>query len=273
MANGHATKKEVTTAPGALAAIDYGAYAGMGFETHTAEDYAVPFLGILQSNSPLVETTTAKPGMLLNTVTKETFDGKKGVAFIPAATQHVFVEWKPRTLGGGFVAMHPLDSDLVTTAKKDQEFGKYKVQKGNPNSNDLVETYYIYGILVKEDGSHEQSIIAFTSTKNAIYKQWMTRAKTIQVTQPNGTRIVPPLFAHRYRVTTIGQKNAKGSFFNFQSTYDGADAASCRLKPNDPLFLEAAAFSEHVLGNKVKAAHDTTTQESEVEAEGETPFK
>lgn len=263
-------KQLVTTSP---TNYDYSAYAGAGFESHTQGDYAVPFLGVLQSNSPLIESNAeARPGMLFNTVTHELFEAKKGIAFVPAETQHVFVEWTPRDMGGGFVEIHQLNSDIVKNAQKDQEFGKYKMVKGNPKSNDLVETYYIYGILVKDDGSTEQLIIAFTSTKNKIYKQWMTKARTIQIPLPDGRRIVAPLFAHRYRVTSLGQKNSKGSFYNFQVGFDGADATSCRLDPKSPLFLDAVAFRDLIQSNGVRAAHDTQTPASTEEDEP-TPFK
>lgn len=252
---------------------DYSQYAGQGFEQHDSGDYAVPFLGVLQTNSPLVETVAgARPGMLFNTVTNQLYDLKKGIAFIPAHTEHVFVEWTPRDLGGGFVAIHQLGSDIVQKAKAEQEFGKYKMVPGNPKSNDLIETYYIYGILVNPDGTSEQLIIAFTSTKNKVYKQWMTKARTIQIPLPDGRRITAPLFAHRYRITSIGQKNAKGSFYNFQVAYDGVDAVSCRLSPNNPLFLEAVAFRDFAQGGKVKAAHDSQ-KPMEDDTEVETPFK
>lgn len=258
-----------------LTTYDYSQYAGAGFESHTKEDYAVPFLGIIQSNSQdkLDNIATAKAGMLINTVTSQVFDGKKGIAFVPAETQHVFVEWTPRDQGGGFVAIHLLNSELVKKVKSEQEFGKYKTVKGQPKSNDLIETYYIYGILVNEDGSSEKLIVAFTSTKNKVYKQWMTKARTIQVPLPDGRRITAPLFAHRYRITTVGQKNSKGSFYNFQVTYDGDEALDCRLAPNDSIFLEAVAFRDLIQNEGVKAAHDTQSSADEGEEETETPFK
>jgi hypothetical protein len=276
----HKTKDDTAVvqvnAAGVPVAYDYSAYAGAGFESHTKEDYAVPFLGVLQTNSPLITNDAeARPGMLVNTVTNELFDAKKGISFIPAETQHVFVEWIPRDQGGGFVAVHQLDSEIVNKVKAEQEFGKYKVQKGDPKSNDLIETYYVYGILVKEDGSSEQLIIAFTSTKNKIYRQWMTKARTVQIPLPDGRRVSAPLFAHKYRITSVSQKNTMGSFFNFQVGFDGKDAESCRLSPADPLFLAAVDFRELVKGDGVKAAHDSQTPGNAPAEEEDTatPFK
>jgi hypothetical protein len=250
---------------------DYSAYAGQGFESQTRDDYTVPFLGILQANSPLLQTkASAKAGMLVNTVTQDVFEGKDGIAFIPVDTQHVVVEWKPRNLGGGFVAMHQLSSELITKVKAEQEFGKYKTTKGDPNSNDLIETFYVYGIFVHPNGSSEQMLIAFTSTKIKTYKRWMTKARAIQLPLPDGRRINPPLFAHRYRITTQSEKNAKGSFFNFQIDFDGEDASKCRLATTDAHFQEAVSFFELLKEGKIKAAFDT--QEKSDGEEEDIPF-
>jgi len=253
-------------------AFDYSAYAGMGFESHTREDYAVPFLTVLQALSPQIETIpSARPGMLFNTVTNELYDGKTGVAFVPAETQHVFVEWRPRELGGGFIAVHPLHSEVVRKAKAEQPFGKYKVIKGDKNSNDLIETYYVYGILVKPDGSTEKMIITFTSTKISAYKHWMTKARTVQVGLPDGRKVTAPLFAHRYRIKSEKEENPKGSFFNFYIPFDGLDAASCRLATNDPIFQEAVDFRKVIQADEVKVAHDKQVPGNS-ESEIDTPF-
>lgn len=277
--NGNKSKKaesqEVATKKdNAVAAFDYSQYANQGFESHTREDYAVPFLGVLQSNSPLCETSTARPGMLVNTVTQDVYDGKKGIIFIPVDRQHNFIEWKPREQGGGFVAQHAVDSDVVKKAKAEQEFGKYKMVKGQPASNDLIETFSVYGIYVGEGGAPEQMIISFSSTKIKTYKRWMTKARTIQVKLPNGHRQTPPLFAHKYRITSLAEKNAKGSFFNFHIDFDEGDAEKCRLPVDNALFQAAVDFFELLKGGTIKAAYDTQNTTTGAETtEEEIPFK
>lgn len=266
---------EVTTTSTSVPAVnDYAQYAGMGFETHTREDYAVPFLGVLQSNSPQIENMAeAKPGKLINTVTNDLYESKTGIKFVPVYTDHMFVEWKTRDAGGGFVAQHTLDSEIVKKVKLEQEFGKYKMVKGDVKSNDLIETYYVYGIFVHEDGSSEQMMIAFSSTKVKVYKRWMTKARTIQIQLPDGRRINPPIFAHRYKITSMSEKNSKGSFYNFQIDFDGKDAAECRLPVSDPIFQQAVGFMDLIKQGAVKAAFDTQTSAHEDAAEPETAFK
>jgi len=60
--------------------------AGAGFDGMTQEDYALPFLRLLTSTSPEVgEVDGALPGMILNSVTGELFDGKSGIFVGPCA--------------------------------------------------------------------------------------------------------------------------------------------------------------------------------------------
>lgn len=241
----------------------YEQYSGQGFENTSSEDFSIPFLGVLQGISPEIETLEgAKPGMLINTVTQDLYKGQDGVVYVPCVTEHCFVEWKPRDQGGGFVAVHQLDSDLVINAKEKQEFGQFKT----PSGNDLIETFYVYGTRVSEAGG-EQMVLAFTSTKIKKYKAWLTKARNLQITVKDAQgrvvrRITPPLFAHKYRVKTVKEKNNKGEFYNFDITFDGADAASCRIDPRSELFESCVAVAQIVKDGKVKVAHQTQQRET-----------
>lgn len=263
---------------------DYGDYAGAGFEQQDRSDYSIPFLAVLQGLSPELETLeNAKPGHILNKVTQDVFAGKEGLAFVPCYTQHVYVEWVPRDAGGGIVGVHELDSPVVAQARANAKVGKFMLENGN----ELIETFYVYGIVVGEDESTSHAVIAFTSTKIKKYKAWMTKARTIQMRLPDGRKINPPLFAHRYRLKTVKEKNAKGEFYNWDVTFDGDKAEECRLAPNDTVFQEAAQCMELVKSGAAKADYSTENgtdpseaQAAEAEAEtagakkpgGKTPF-
>lgn len=253
------------------AMAEYGAYAdyaGAGFENQTSDDYSIPFLQILQALSPqLQENDSLRQGMILNTVTGEVWDGKKGIAFVPATTQHVYVEWKPREQGGGFVGIHEVNSDLVNHAKAaSSEYGKYST----PDGNELIETFYVYGIALDDDGNASEAVLAFSSTKIKKYKGWMTKAKTIQIPLPDGRRIPAPLFAHRYRLKTVSEKNNKGQFFNWDAiTFDGENAQQARLLPDDPLFQSAVNIKSMIEQGKARAAYESQAPGSaDEEAQG-----
>ena len=232
---------------------EYGAYeqfAGAGFENHTADDYSIPFINILQALSPqLNDNPELRQGMVLNTVTGEVFAGNEGITFIPATTQHKFTEFKPREAGGGFVGNHEPNSELVQHCKANQSFGDFKT----PEGNELIETFYVYGVLIDGNGDSSQVVVAFTSSKIKKYKGWMTKAKTIQIPLPDCRRIPAPLFAHKYRLKTVSEKNAKGQFFNWEIAFDGENAMAARLVPNDPLFQYAVKTKEMVDKGTAKA--------------------
>jgi hypothetical protein len=253
------------------AMAEYGAYAdyaGAGFENQTSDDYSIPFLQILQALSPQIQENDAlRQGMILNTVTGECWDGKKGIAFVPATTQHVYVEWKPRDAGGGFVGIHEVNSELVNHAKAaSSEYGKYNT----PDGNELIETFYVYGIALDDDGNASEAVLAFSSTKIKKYKGWMTKAKTIQIPLPDGRRIPAPLFAHRYRLKTVSEKNNKGQFFNWDAiVFDGTNAQEARLLPDDPLFQSAVNIKNLIEQGKARAAYESQAPgSSDDEAQG-----
>lgn len=242
--------------PTSLAQYDYGEYEGAGFGNQTQEDFSIPFLGVLQDLSPLVKDRVGKVGQLFNTVTEEIFDNEEGIVFVPCLTQHVYVEWQPRMSGGNFVGIHELDDQVVLDARKNQNFGEFKV-----GENDLVETFYVYGVAVI-DGAPQQMVIAFTSTKIKVYKKWMTRARTIQIDSPDGRKIRPPLFAHRYRIKGKIETNNFGEFANLSITLDGEKAEDCRLPIDDPIFQGAVSVLKMIEEGKAKAAHDTQQGQS-----------
>lgn len=271
MAKTESKTTEVAVKDQNTALAEYGAYAdyaGAGFENQTSDDYSIPFLQILQALSPqLQENDSLRQGMILNTVTGEVWDGKKGIAFVPATTQHVYVEWKPRDAGGGFVGIHEVHSDLVNHAKEaSSEYGKYST----PDGNELIETFYVYGIALDDDGNASEAVLAFSSTKIKKYKGWMTKAKTIQIPLPDGRRIPAPLFAHRYRLKTVSEKNNKGQFFNWDAiAFDGENAQQARLLPDDPLFQSAVNIKSMIEQGKARAAYESQAPGSaDEEAQG-----
>lgn len=248
--------------------VDYGADAGAGYENQSNSDVSIPFLSILQSNSPqITDRDDCRPGMFFDTVTEQVYEGKeKGLILIPATTQHVFVEWKPRDNGGGFVGIHSPASEMVKTAQKNaKEFNDIS----SPEGNDLVETFQIYGMLMDEEGELEPQmvVLAFNSTKIKVYKKYNTRLKMCTVKTPDGRKVAPPLFAHQIRVRTVAEENKHGKFFNFQlSAKEGDDVVKSLLAPGDPLLETAKELKEMVDGGVAN-----TNYESQAKTGGNDP--
>ncbi len=272
-----------STAVGELA--DYAEYAGAGFEHQTMEDRAIPFLAVLQGQSKVLEShPELRQGMIYNTVTLDGFDGKDGVSFVPVTTQHVFVEWKPRAQGGGFVAIHQVDEPLIagakeTAAKLKKEFGKFNTaydSEGRPVGNDLVDTFYVYGLCLGAEGEDlGHAVIGFTSTGIKKYRAWQTKASSVQIKLADGRRVPAPLFAHRYRLKVESAKNAKGSWYAWDITFDGENAMAARVPVSDPIFQAAVAMKKLIESGQARAAYESQDAGGESAGNGgteEAPF-
>jgi len=170
------------------------------------------------------------------------------VEFIPCLTQHNFIEWKNRqTDGGGFIGVRECDDPVVMDAKANQAFGKYVVPVAEGTPHDLVETFYIYGLIVKGDEILTPCMISFSSTKIKSYKQALTPLRQVKGR--------PPLFAFKLRITTVAEKNAKGTFHNFKIVPANGDAVSSLMAPDSVLVLAAKEFKDQVSQGKAKIDH------------------
>lgn len=258
MAKEKSTEVMAAPAPGAVAVYDYGAHRGGGFEGTTKEDFAIPFLHLLQAQSPQVMRGKpecipgASAGQLFNSVTGEVFDGEKGIIIVPCCREYITGEWRPDR--GGLVARHDPHSPLVVEARRTaKEFGKLK----SPTGNDLQDAFLLYCLTLPSAESQEADdlpiVISFSSTKIKKYKQAMSKWRSIKGE--------PPLFAFRVLLRTVPDSNTKGDFFNFDlSPAVGSNYNESLLPPNHPVFLRGAQLAEQVNSGSVKADYNSQQQ-------------
>lgn len=254
----------------------YGEFGGGGWENTNAEDFALPFISILQSGSPQIKKSDsahvpgAEEGMLFNTVSEEIISGNEGFVFVPCHTERAVVEWKPRDQGGGFVAAHSEDSPMVAKCREEQGFGKWK----SPDGNDLIDTRYMYGLVLLEPDNPntevEPVVIAFTSTKIKHYKKIMSSMNKLMVQTPNGKQRVP-LFANRLVIKTQPDKNQHGSFFNFDVGFFNGSGVKGVLPPEvdgkmNPVLKQSVEFHKIASGGMARVSH-----ESQNKTQGERP--
>ena len=131
--------------------------AHKGMEQMGADDLALPFIRILGDLSPKVKKSKAEyvegaePGMLFNTVSKELYDGSKGIQVVPCYYKREYIEWSDRGEGPGApIAVHPANTDLMNQTNRDA-MGKDRL----PNGNYLENTASYYVMVLSDDGSAE----------------------------------------------------------------------------------------------------------------------
>jgi hypothetical protein len=257
-----------------LALSDYGTAAGDGFQDVNRDHVTLPFLNLLQALSPEIagdssqRVEDAKIGQFINSVSKELFDS---VLFQPVAVRHVVVEWRARDKGGGKVAEHAPESQIVTAAKASaEEWNDLTTDEGNT----LEPTFYLLGLIHRDSNIENQTnispepiMLSLASTKIKPYRNMMTRLTTFQSGKV-------PLYAHRLRIKSIEARNAAGQPFRnilFEAAIENNIGkslipATCHWQPENepsPLLAQAKALRDAYVKGNVKTAE---------EAKAETPF-
>jgi hypothetical protein len=277
-----AKKNQALAATDDAAALEkfagYEEFEGLGYENVTQDHIKVPFMVLLQAMSPKVvdDIEGFKAGKWWNTVTDDTWDRDEGFLFVPATVRHYFAEWGPRDSNVGFQGHHEASSSLVARVKKQaaeegQPFGQNKMENGNR----LIETFYIHGVQCNEDGSiYGPAVIYCKATHIKPYKNWMSKLNMFRVNLPNGRSIVPPLPCNLVRISSVQQKNDRGTFYvpKFSAGIDG-DLKKSLLSTDDERFIAAKNLKEMVEKGDATIDPETVNEESHSEeVSNETPF-
>ena len=237
--------------------------AGAGMQGMGANDFAIPFVSILQKGSPQVSRANAKyvkdakPGDIYNTVTQEAHDGVEGVLYIPCGYTKSSVEWKPRDSGGGLVAHHKEGDPFLKKCVRNDR-GQLVV----PDSgNIIVDTAYHFGLLLHGDALPEWAVISMYSTQLKKSRMWNTTMRRIMVKGPSGA-FNPPSYSHQYRLTTAGETRDTYDWFGWKIVSEG------RVEDID-VYKMAREFSKQVEDGNVRIS--APPQEFEGDSE-EVPF-
>jgi hypothetical protein len=238
-----ATVEETTAA--LVGADMFAADGDSGFEGTGQSDYAIPFLQILQALSPQCTDgdpqyrEELRPGMFYNSVTQEAYSGKTGVLFVPSLYRRVGTLWTPRSAGGGFhgsVDSAELEA-LFAECSQDENFNQV-----TPDGLHLLDTREWYGLLLDEDmTTFAPVLLSLSKTQLKKSKRWLTLAQGLRV---QGRPV--KLWSQVYRLTTVPEKNDKGSWAGLEVKHVGN-------VPSMTLFGEAQRFRDMIRSGAVKA--------------------
>lgn len=220
--------------------------AGLGNSTDP-NDSSLPFLAIIQSNSPqIIEENSkyipdAKAGFIFNTATRVAWPSRmskqeEGVLVIPCGQQKQWVEWKPNR--GGYAGSHPFSMETIRSlgARKMKMVveGKEREQIVLPSGNILTETAYTFLIV---EGM--PMVLGASSTALGAMRDWMSYRRAQRI----GGRELPS-FAKQYRLRTVQQTKDNNTWYNW-SFQDAGFVA-------DPVLYDAAkGFAQAIADGEV----------------------
>ena len=209
------SKEIIGKKEGALAVNMFEADANKGADNITQSDLALPFLKVLGQLSPEVNKRDGKyvegaePGMILNTVTNEIYDGAKGINVLPVFYERKYVEWADRGEGRGApVAIHNADSDIVSTTTRDKSF-----KDRLPNGNYLENTANHFVVVLGDNP--QTALISMKATQLKISRKWNSIMMGIKLPGKNGL-FTPPTYSHIYNLSTVQMSNDKGTWFGWE---------------------------------------------------------
>ena len=232
---------------GALATNIFEADANAGSQNMTQEDLALPFLKVLGQLSPEINKRDGKyvdgaePGMILNTVTNEIYDGTKGIEILPVFYERKYVEWQDRGEGKGApVAIHNAESDIVSTTTRDKSF-----KDRLPNGNYLENTASHFVVVLGD--SPTTALISMKATQLKISRKWNSIMMGIKLPGKNGL-FTPPTYSHIYNLKTVQMSNDKGTWFGWEVSKVGP-------VEDQSVYGIAKSFAEQVGKGAVEVKH------------------
>ena len=229
-----------------------------GFERADADAYAIPFLRILQTNSPQVNEDEesyikgAKAGMFFNTVTRQVY-GKR-LKIVPVIYQRDFVEWKPDR--GGFVMSHGSDPAVKGRIVERDEKNRDIIDNGNI-LQDTRNHYVLLADLLK-DGP---IIFSLSSTGMRHSRAWMLNMR--QLKTPGGKEA--PMFSTVYEMTTVLNENDDGKWYQVGDRHMTAIVNMGWV--NKAQFDAAKAAKDLIASGQTRADYESTVDKKE-----EAPF-
>ena len=239
---------------GALAESIFEADAGAGISNIKQDDLALPFLKVLGQLSPECNKRDAKhvegaePGMIINTVTNELFDGVKGIDVLPVYYKRQYIEWQDRGESQGApVHIYEAGDDIPQTTR----------DKGNKdrlaNGNYLENTASHFVVVLGKNPS--SALISMKATQLKISRKWNSMMMGIKMQGKNGL-FTPPTYSHIYKLKTVQQSNDKGTWF-------GWDVSKVGPVTNKSVYQIAKSFSNNVAKGNVQAKHGSDESKSD----------
>jgi len=233
---------------GALATNIFEADASAGSQNIAQEDLALPFLKVLGQLSPEVNKRNsrhvegAEPGMIINTVTSDLYNGDKGIEIVPVFYKRQYIEWQDRGESSGApVRIYNAGDDVPRTTRDKSNKDRL------PNGNYLENTANHFVILLGETPS--TALISMKSTQLKVSRKWNSMMLGIKLQGKNGL-FTPPIYSHIYKLKTVQMTNDKGTWY-------GWDVSKVGPVSNKDVYGQAKLFSAKIGKGEVSTNVET----------------
>ena len=254
MANGkNVAKKNGNALPVEVSLLEED--ANLGLANMSMEDLSILFLRILGDMSPQVKKSKeeyvegAQAGMIFNTVTREVFNGEKGVLVITCHYGANFLEWSDRGTGSSAPVVHSIGSDIMSQTTEDKD-RKYRLDSGNY----IERTHNHYCLYVDEKtGATSQCLLTMKSSQLKHSRRWNSVQMGIKIQGTKGL-FTPAIYSHSYRLTTRPESNDKGDWYGWNIN---------KVGPVDKDTYQAAkAFADSISKGQVKVKYENESDSS-----------
>lgn len=235
------------------------------------EDLAIPFLRVAQKGTPFANKRDPEyidgwePGDLYNTVSKKKWASQDGVIIAPITFQHSYIEWIPRTKGGGFVHNYGEDGSILDKTTKSEDGRNILPDSGN----EVVASGLYYVMQINADGTCEPMVFVLTGSQWKKVRTWNTVMSTVTARDKSGKPFRPAKFYMSYKVTTVFEKNDKGDWM-------GVNIALAKpvleLNNGTDIYMACREFKKVVAEGGVQIAPEEAAGGSGSGSEEEVPF-
>ncbi len=209
-------------------------------------DFLVPYLRILQSLSKELQKGHQKfikgseSGQIINSATKQLWDGEEGFYLIPIAFSHRYQAWRPNN--GGPADDYGSD-DAVYKSIAPNDKGKRVNSEGCEVTD--ANQYFVF-IVNPKTGDYEMGVVSMSGSQAKKARSWNSQIANRKI---NGKSV--PMFAFAYKVTTVAESNEQGNWYGW--SIDGSESVPVPAIPNARQILEdAKSTRERIAAGEIK---------------------
>ncbi len=193
-----------------------------GYEGASSGSFAMPFLRILQKLSPECDKDDpafiegAEAGFIIHTITKELYET---VNIVPLQYRDTYIEWIPRTKGGGFVAEYEFPNmgttEMLRTCSKEEN------KNILPNGNEFKLHSNYFCALEGEENEWEPVMISMSSSQLKTSRIWLSTMVKMKFEHEGVTYPAKNIRSFQWTLGTERLENDKGVWYGW--TFEAGD--------------------------------------------------